>query len=61
MSRPRGQHIRTRPFDWHFSGFEPATPQLVVQKISDGTFIRSDGFDIDQPSGKGEQFHAAKE
>jgi len=61
MSWPGGQHIRAGALDRHFSGFEAATQQLVVKKISDGTFIRSDGFDIDQASGKGEQVHAAKE
>jgi hypothetical protein len=40
--------------------FEPAPPQLVAQEISHRTFMRSDGFNIDKPTGKRKQVHAAK-
>ncbi len=61
MSRPCGQHIRARTLDRHFSSFKSTPQQLIAKKISNCTFIRSDRFDIDQPSRKGKQFHAAKE
>ena len=61
MPRPRSQHVRARTLDRHFASFQPAPPQFVAKKISHRTFIRSDGFDIDQPAGKRKQVHAGKE
>jgi hypothetical protein len=60
MPRPSGQDVRTRTLDQHFSSIHPATPQIVAKEISHRTFIRSDGFDVDQTAGKRKQFHAAK-
>ena len=61
ISRPCSQHISARPLDRHLLSFEPASPQLVAKKISHRTFIRSDGFDIDQMASKRKQVHAGKE
>ena len=51
VPRPRRQHVRALALDRHLPGFEPAPPQLVAKEISHRTFIRSNGFDVDQPAG----------
>jgi hypothetical protein len=61
MPRPRRQQIRARPFDRHLQELHPAPLQLLAKEIPHRTFIRSDGFDIDQTAGKGKQVHAGKE
>src|ERR1017187_3958878 len=60
MRRPPSQQVRARAFDGHFPSLEPAPPQLVAEKISNRTFIRSNGFDVDQTAGERKQVHAGK-
>ena len=49
VSRPGRDHIRARRFDRHLPRFESAPLQFVTEKIANRAFIRSNGFDIDQP------------
>jgi hypothetical protein len=60
MPGPHRQHVRARTLDWHSMSFGPTPAQFVAKKVSHRTFISSDGFNIDKPTGEGKQVHAGK-
>jgi hypothetical protein len=60
MSRPGSQHIGARAVDRHLLSCRSRAAQSSHKKISHRAFIRSDGFDVDQPAGECKQVHAGK-